>query len=229
MSRLVLFALPIIAIVGAAIVFSMSGAMQSGDTMGCQSIDIESLVYHTPTPASNTSGLGANNSSGAFPTAQPRDLVLAAGQSRCIAWATDQVMEPTPDAKVSFDSQPVAIAFSEFYDGYDMRRGLQLSDKLVSLDGEQVVMEGYIAPPLKPALDWFVLTRIQLTICPFCSDDSDWPNDIALVYMPPNETTLPTTHPVRVTGTMEIGSSVDAETGMVSLVRIYVDEMEILN
>jgi hypothetical protein len=122
----------------------------------------------------------------------------------------------------------VDIRFDEFYDGYNLRTGLVLSDKLVSLDGKDVVMEGYMAPPLKPELDYFVLTRIRLAFCPFCSTAGDWPDDIALVYLN-DQTTQATQYPVRIIGRMEIGASVDSETGMVSLVRIYADELEILN
>lgn len=166
--------------------------------------------------------------SGSEATPTPRSEGLALGESRRIAFATDTAMQPTPRAPVDFEENPVPITFSEFYDGFSLRTGLVLSDKLVALDGQEVIMEGYMAPPLKPALDWFVLTRVKLSLCPFCSTDADWPTDIALVYMPDGETIISTTDPVRVHGQMEVGSSVDAETGMVSVVRIYVEDIEIL-
>lgn len=108
-----------------------------------------------------------------------------------------------------------------------MRTGLQLSDKLVSLDGRQVTMEGYMAPPLKPELDYFVLTRIRLEFCPFCTSTADWPDDIALVYMQDEPATV-TNRPIHLQGRLEVGASVDAETGMVSLVRIYAERVEVL-
>ena len=145
-----------------------------------------------------------------------------------IAAATDTAMQPTPCNRISFPESPVFITFDEFYDGFNIRTGLALSDKLLSLDGQQVVMEGYMAPPLKPELDYFVLTRVRLAFCPFCSTAGDWPDDIALVYLN-GGTTAATQAPVRLIGRMEIGASVDQETGMVSLVRIYADSLEILN
>lgn len=159
-------------------------------------------------------------------TPTPFTAGLQPGESREIAMATDMAMQPTPAERLTFDESPVPITFDEFYDGFDLRRGLMLSDKLVSLDGQMVAIEGYMAPPLKPALDWFVLTRVPLALCPFCSTDADWPSDIALVYMPPDQTVLSTTEPLRVIGRMEVGSSVDAETGMVSIVRVYVEKFE---
>ncbi len=161
-------------------------------------------------------------------TSTPWQTDLPEGNARVVALATDVALQPTPRQPITFDSFPVAINFKEFYDGYDMRSGLILSDKLVSLDGRPVVMEGYMAPPLKANLDFFVLTRIRLAICPFCSSDADWPNDIALIYAPEDEIITPTQLPVRVTGHMEVGSSLDYESGMVSLVRIYADQVEIL-
>ncbi|MBC7870918.1 MAG: hypothetical protein H7Y09_08770 [Chitinophagaceae bacterium] len=139
-------------------------------------------------------------------------------------------MRPVPRTLINFTEaeQPVPITFDEFYDGYSIRAGLIMSDKLTSLDGQRVVMEGYMAPPLKPELDFFVLTRIRLAFCPFCSTAADWPDDIALVYLD-DSVIAATLNPVRISGRLEVGASVDQETGMVSLVRIYVDELEILD
>lgn len=159
-------------------------------------------------------------------TPMPSSNGLARGESRTIAMATDTVMMPTPRNLVEFNEAPVTLTFDEFYDGFHPRYGLQLSDKLVSLDGQQVVIDGYMAPPLKPALDWFVLTRVPLALCPFCSTDVDWPNDIALAYMPEGEDITATEYPLRLHGRLEVGSSADAETGMISLVRIYIEDIE---
>jgi hypothetical protein len=162
------------------------------------------------------------------PTATPLSVNLPEGSAAEIAAATDAAIQLTPRSRITFDENPVRITFDEFYDGYNLRTGLILSDKLLSLDGQEVLMEGYMAPPLKPELDYFVLTRIRLAFCPFCSTASDWPDDIALVYLP-GQTTTATEYPVRITGRMEVGASVDQETGMVSLVRIYADALEIIS
>lgn len=158
-------------------------------------------------------------------TATPLDQPLPPGSAAAIAAATDVALQPTPRGRLTFAETPVLITFDEFYDGYNMRTGLILSDKLVSLDGQQVLLEGYMAPPLKPELDWFVLTRIRLEFCPFCSTAASWPDDIALVYLKDGTMTV-TTAPLRVGGRLEVGASVDAETGMVSIVRIYAEKVE---
>lgn len=142
-------------------------------------------------------------------------------------WFNDLEMKPEVENLVTFDSFPVAMTFDDFYSGYDMRKGVVMSDELLSLDGKRVTMEGYMAPPLKLDLDWFVLTRVPLEFCPFCSSDAEWPLDIAVVYMT-DETLTATQIPIRVNGQIEIGSAVDPETGMVSLVRIYAEEVELL-
>lgn len=160
------------------------------------------------------------------PTPTPLELNLPAGSALAAARATDIATRPTPRNPVTFTEFPVKLKFDEFYDGYNVRTGLILSDKLLSLDGQPVVIEGYMAPPLKAELDWFVLTRIQLAYCPFCSTAADWPDDIALVYLA-DSTIRPTERPMRLYGTLEVGPSIDPETGMLSLVRIYADKLEV--
>lgn len=116
------------------------------------------------------------------------------------------------------------LTFSGMYAGASSR-GIVLSEKLKSLDGKNVVMEGFMAPPLKPTLSFFVLTRVPMSICPFCSTDADWPYDIVLVYLKKSVIALPYDRPIRVTGRLESGTKTDAETGFVSLVRIYADSV----
>src|SRR5690606_14078796 len=99
--------------------------------------------------------------------------------------------------------------------------GIELSDKLEALHGKEVVMNGYMAPPLTAGVRFFVLTKSLMAVCPFCSTDADWPTDIVVVYLPDGEELNPTQHPVKVTGKLDTGSYTDEDTGFVSLVRIY--------
>jgi hypothetical protein len=117
------------------------------------------------------------------------------------------------------------LRFDELYSGVSSL-GISLSDKLKSLDGREVEMKGFMAPPLKPTLDFFVLTRVPLSICPFCSSDADWPIDIVVVYVEKRVVALPFDRPIRVEGRLEIGTKLDEETGFVSLVRIYANRLE---
>lgn len=50
------------------------------------------------------------------------------------------------------------LEFSELYSKTTVR-GVEFSPKLQALAGKQVVMAGWMAPPLKPKLDFFVLTK----------------------------------------------------------------------
>jgi hypothetical protein len=158
------------------------------------------------------------------PTPTPLSNDLPEGEAAAIVRATDEASQ----AGGVTNSGPTKLSFDEFYEGFDIRKGLILTDRLRSLDGQEVIMEGYMAPPLKPELDFFVLTRIRLEFCPFCSDAADWPNDIAVVYMTGDPVRV-TLEPVRVRGRIEVGQAVDPETGMISLVRIFADELEVLN
>ena len=67
-------------------------------------------------------------------------------------------------------ASPESLAFDELYAGVSSR-GLVLSDKLSRLDGKTVTIQGFMAPPLKPTINFFVLTAVPMSICPFCSTD----------------------------------------------------------
>lgn len=179
----------------------------------------------SPTPMRQPAPGAAVEQRPATPT--PSNLAMPPGSALAIAQATDAAMRPTPRQPLTFTESPVKLTFDEFYDGYNVRTGLALSDKLLSLDGQEVVIEGYMAPPLKAELDWFVLTRIRLSYCPFCSTAADWPDDIALIYLD-GDVIRPTEKPLRLQGRLEVGPAVDPETGMVSIVRIYATQLETL-
>ncbi|WP_018467748.1 hypothetical protein [Calidithermus timidus] len=117
------------------------------------------------------------------------------------------------------------LEFGELYSKITVR-GVEFSPKLQALNGKSVRMTGWMAPPLKPKLDFFVLTKAPLATCPFCSTAADWPPDIVLVIMPPGRTAEPTTKRIQVTGRLEVGVKEDASTGFVSLVRIYAERVE---
>lgn len=127
-----------------------------------------------------------------------------------------------------FGEQAAPLEFNEMYSNASAL-GLELSPKLKSLDGKKVRMNGFMAPPLKPTLSFFVLTKVPMSICPFCSTDADWPDDIVLVKLTDPVTALPYDRPITVTGRLEVGHQVDEETGFVSLVRIVADSVEAAN
>jgi hypothetical protein len=98
--------------------------------------------------------------------------------------------------------------------------GLKFSDKVQELAGRPVTMRGYVAPPLKPEADFFVMTREPVSLCPFCQSDADWPMDIVVVHLRSGSNLTRNTDPIEATGTLEVGSATDPKTGFVSLLRI---------
>lgn len=112
-----------------------------------------------------------------------------------------------------------SIAFDELYGSIGVL-GLTFSEKLEALAGGRVRMQGFMAPPLKAEAKFFVLTEAPTALCPFCSSDADWPDDIVVVYLDRAQTFEQANALIEVTGTLEVGSWTDPETGFVSLVRI---------
>ncbi len=81
-------------------------------------------------------------------------------------------------------------------------------------------MHGYMAPPLKPEIDFFVLTSLPTAICPFCDAAASWPDDIVLVNLSRPVRALAYDRLLDVSGILEIGTTTDDATGFVSLVRL---------
>jgi len=98
--------------------------------------------------------------------------------------------------------------------------GMAFSDISIGLSGRIVVVAGYMAPPLKPESDFFVLTRTPVAICPFCDSDADWPADIIVVYLKDPVEFQQDGTAVNVTGTLQLGSKRDPATGFMSQLRI---------
>ncbi|GAA5502382.1 hypothetical protein Dxin01_02126 [Deinococcus xinjiangensis] len=118
-----------------------------------------------------------------------------------------------------------SLKFSELY-GKVTVRGVEYSSKIKALAGQKVTMSGFMAPPLKPKLDFFVLTREPMATCPFCTTAADWPADIVLVIMPSGKELEPSVRGLTVTGKLDIGVKKDEETGFVSLVRLYAERVQ---
>ena len=117
-------------------------------------------------------------------------------------------------SKPAFAEIP-AIRFRELY-----VRGNDLTDKAKALEGKQVSMTGYMAPPLKPEIDFFVLTKLPMSTCPFCESEAQWPDDLVLAISNKPLDIVRYTDLINVTGTFETGFKTDEETGFVSFVRL---------
>ncbi len=128
-------------------------------------------------------------------------------------------------SSVGFAKAGDTLTFDELY-GKISVLGLAFSDKTKSLSGKTVAMRGFMAPPLKAEAKFFVLTEIPMALCPFCSSDSDWPSNIVVVYIDELTTFVPPSKLIEVTGTLEVGSWTDPETGFVSLLRLVHSSFE---
>lgn len=137
-------------------------------------------------------------------TLSRRSLLIALGAG--LAWSRGAEAAATLD-------------FDELY-GKVSVLGLTFSDKVKSLAGQPVSMRGYMAPPLKAEADFFVLTEIPMSICPFCSSDADWPDNIVVIRLTAAQTFEQANALIEVRGTLEVGSWTDPATGFVSLLRI---------
>ncbi|HMR61208.1 MAG TPA: hypothetical protein PKD62_11830 [Amaricoccus sp.] len=117
------------------------------------------------------------------------------------------------------------IGFNELYGKVGVL-GLEFSQKVLELDGQRVRIVGFMAPPLKAEASFFVLGKAPMAICPFCSSDADWPDDIVVIYLKGKQTFERTTGMIAVEGVLEHGSWTDPETGFVSLLRVRDAEFE---
>ena len=91
---------------------------------------------------------------------------------------------------------------------------------MLSFEGRHVVIRGFMAPPLKADADFFVLTREPVALCPFCQSDSDWPDNIMVVYLSEKQRFVQNNAVIEVEGDLEIGSWTDEHTGFVSQLRL---------
>lgn len=120
---------------------------------------------------------------------------------------------------IALEANAASLDFSDMYSGASSE-GLVFSDTLNSLNGSKVTMTGFMAPPLKPSINFFVLTETPMAVCPFCSTDADWPYNMVVVYVNGSVDALPYDQEVTVTGTLDLDSYMDGDTGFVSQVRL---------
>ncbi|MEM9137499.1 MAG: hypothetical protein AAGB01_09155 [Cyanobacteria bacterium P01_F01_bin.42] len=115
-------------------------------------------------------------------------------------------------------SAAASVAKIRFRDLY--KRGTTFSSQALNLNGDRVKIRGYMAPPLRAEANFFVLTRLPMSVCPFCEEEADWPDDIALVYVRDRLSVVPWNYPIEVTGSLALGTKTDRDTGFVSRVRL---------
>lgn len=99
-------------------------------------------------------------------------------------------------------------------------RDLSFSELALDLDGERITVQGFMAPPLKAEASFFVLTKMPMSVCPFCESEAEWPDDIVLVRTERRLNPVPFNIPIEVEGVLSLGTETDEETGFVSRLRL---------
>lgn len=99
-------------------------------------------------------------------------------------------------------------------------KDLSYSNLAKSLENKYVIVSGFMAPPLKAELSFFVLTKMPLAVCPFCETDEEWPDDILAIYTKRVVKTIAFNKKIKVKGILKLGSFTDKDTGFLSRVRI---------
>jgi hypothetical protein len=99
--------------------------------------------------------------------------------------------------------------------------GADFSARAKELAGKTVEMRGYMAPPLKPEVEFYVLTSTPMATCPFCDSEAIWPQDIVLVMLARPLRPQSYSRVLTVSGLLDIGTQTDEKTGFVSRVRLW--------
>ena len=95
-----------------------------------------------------------------------------------------------------------------------------MSDLALSLVDARTTFEGFMAPPLKAESRFFVMTKMPMSVCPFCETSAQWPDNILAVYTKRIVDVVPFNVGIETRGVLEIGEYRDPETGFVSMVRL---------
>lgn len=111
-------------------------------------------------------------------------------------------------------AQSAPLKLRELYEGRDF------SQLALDLEGETITVDGFMAPPLKADSRFFVLTKIPMSVCPFCETEAEWPDNILAVYSRRDFDVVPFNRGIEVTGELSLGSYRDPETGFLSMVRL---------
>lgn len=96
----------------------------------------------------------------------------------------------------------------------------EFSEFAVEAEGERITVEGFMAPPLQADSTFFVLTKMPMSVCPFCETEAEWPEDILAIYTRRTYRVVPFNRKIVVRGELELGGYRDPDTGFVSLVRL---------
>ena len=118
------------------------------------------------------------------------------------------------------------LKFREFFAMPVGPRGLELTPKLLALDGRRVRIIGYMAQQEEPHPGFFMLTPVPVNVAE-ASDGmaDDLPPATLFVHLPPAQANVVARYQAGLlvlTGTLEVGTREEAD-GRISLVRMQLD------
>lgn len=123
---------------------------------------------------------------------------------------------------------PQGVTNIKFHDFFKMpigKRGLELNDKFLSLNGQRVRILGYMAKAESPTSGMFVLSSLPVQLGD--EDESlsdDLPANSIFVHTSPNKFVVPyITGLINLVGTLNIGSQLESD-GHVSMARLILDQ-----
>lgn len=144
--------------------------------------------------------------------------------------AQEAAPAPSPRKMASLPPLPTGVTdlkWDELFHKPVGPRGLTLSDKLRTLDGKRVRLQGYMVRREADQGDVFLLTARPLVIDDYEGGLSDLPPGTVHVLAPgANGHPVPfTPRPLLLIGTLSIGNRTEPD-GSISLIRLTLDEKE---
>lgn len=142
--------------------------------------------------------------------------------------ASPQLIPSIVSVNGALTQAPQGVTDIKFHDFFKMpigKRGLELNEHFLSLDGKRVRILGYMAKAESPTAGMFVLSPLPVELGD--EDESlsdDLPANSIFVHTSPNKFVVPhITGLISLTGTLSIGSQPEAD-GHVSMARLILDQ-----
>lgn len=139
-----------------------------------------------------------------------------------------QVIPSIVSVSAARKEAPVGVTDIKFHDFFRMpigKRGLELNEKFLSLNGQRVRILGYMAKAESPTSGMFVLSSLPVELGD--EDESlsdDLPANSIFVHTDPNKFVVPyITGLISLVGTLSIGSQLEPD-GHVSMARLTLDQ-----
>ena len=121
-------------------------------------------------------------------------------------------------------AKPKMVKMRDLYN-----KDLSFSTQAQKFTGKEIAVYGFMAPPLKAESKFYILTKMPMSVCPFCESEADWPDDLIMVYTKETVSVVPFNVPIVSQGILDLGTKSDPETGFVSRVRLLQSDYEKFN